>query len=374
MKKIVLCFQQTGGANALLPLLEGWQQKFQVIIICRDVVSESLGRHGVNGSTFAQVFGNDYERKDIVQWLEEIKPDLLITDTINLARVTESWVTYFLWEQAGLRAIPSIAYVDCWWGYGIRFFPEPDSRKVVLPSMIVAIDDNAGIEMTHEGLPADRIKVLGSPRFEQILQYQARESKIETKTIAQDLGIRDGDLLLTFVSQPLGKDAVEKWGFNEETVFRAVLESIGSYPAYPEISSLKLAVILHPEEDEAVLRGISVQYNPGLDIIFYQGKDALDIIVASDLVLGMASILLVEAVLMKKPVLSIQPGLKREDMLVTNRTGATKLITSIAELQSCLHPLLLEQQRRDELLQCQQTFAVVTDATKRWNAAVARYM
>lgn len=369
MKTIVLCFQQAGGANALLPLLREWQPKYQLTIICRSVVSESFGQQGVDCSTFEQVFGHDYTRQDIARWFEALNPDLLITDTINLARVPESWVTNFLWEQAVLHAIPSIAYVDCWWGYGIRFFPEPDSKKGVLPNMIVAIDDNARIEMIHEGLPAERINVLGSPRFEEIMQYQSRKSK--SKAIVQDLGIQDGDFLLTFVSQPLGKDAVEKWGFNEETVFQAILESIGTYP---EMSSLKLVVILHPEEDEAALRGLSVQYNPGLDIIFYQGKDALDIIVASDLVLGMASILLVEAMLMKKPVLSIQPGLKREDMLVTNRIGATQLITSIAELKSCLHPLLSEQQRRDELLQCQQIFAVVEDATKRWNAAVERYL
>ena len=61
---------------------------------------------------------------------------------------------------------------------------------------------------------------------------------------------------------------------------------------------------------------------------------------AADLVVGMHSMALVEACLLGRPVLSVQPGLRFADPLPTNRLGASRAVYRHEDLLPALDELL----------------------------------
>ncbi len=84
--------------------------------------------------------------------------DLLLTGTSQVDPVELDSL-----DVARRAGTPSVALVDYWANYRCRFL-RPD-RSFVLPDQIVAIDDLCRQEMEADGLPPDRIHVLGQPYF-----------------------------------------------------------------------------------------------------------------------------------------------------------------------------------------------------------------
>jgi hypothetical protein len=82
------------------------------------------------------------------------------------------------------------------------------------------------------------------------------------------------------------------------------------------------------------------EYQPELDMIS-QGGSPLELIYASDLVVGMTSMLLTEAVLMGKKTLSIIPDITEKDWLPSVRNGITPCVTTRNDLRGALQKLLV---------------------------------
>lgn len=72
------------------------------------------------------------------------------------------------------------------------------------------------------------------------------------------------------------------------------------------------------------------------------GGVPLELIYAADLVVGMSSMLLLEAALLQRPTLSILPRAFEKEWLPTTRTGLTPCATNRATLQALLSQLLLQ--------------------------------
>jgi UDP-N-acetylglucosamine 2-epimerase len=226
-------------------------------------------------------------------------------------------------------------------------------------------------ELLRLGFPEERIAVVGSPRFELL-----RKKKVDGGNIREELGISADDFLIAFVSQPIERllGSVETWGFSEKTVLRALREAI-TILEEATTRKLFLIVMLHPEEDGAEMEKIIREKDGKLRYrLLREGNDSLDIIAAADLVAGMFSILLTEAVIMRKPVLSLQLDLKQPDMLVTNMVGATVPVRNKADLGKWLLNMVQDAGFRAKLLERQKCFEVVEDSLDRWMALISDLM
>jgi UDP-N-acetylglucosamine 2-epimerase len=63
----------------------------------------------------------------------------------------------------------------------------------------------------------------------------------------------------------------------------------------------------------------------------------------ADLVIGMTSMILVEAVYLGRPVLSLQPGLRIPDTVPTNAAGLSRLVTHEAEIECAIEQALADR-------------------------------
>lgn len=370
MKKVLFCFQQVGGANALLPLIEKLKLSYDIIITGRKLVCESLRIRGIKVFDYIELGFVDHINKDS-KWFEDILPNIVVTDTINLMRTPDGIVCRDFWFLAEKYNIPSIAYVDSWWGYSKRFCLSQENGPPILPDVIAVVDELAKDAMVSKGFPNDRISVLGSPRFE-ILATSLRIRDVEKiNEIKKEIGLRNDGFVLVFVSQPIEKavGSAEIWGFTEKTTICAIIEVLKELPKQIK-RRLTLIIVPHPEDDIRELKKTVEKNKPCFRFFFKDIKLSLDLIYIADLIVGMYSILLTEAVIMQRPVLSVQLNQKREEILITNMVGATTAIRTKEQLVTLLSKAIIEKSYRKSMLDRQKIFKIVPDASGRWASKI----
>ena len=371
MKKILISFQQVGGANALLPLFYRWKTKYEIIVTGKKLVCDNLKKNGVEARYFSELgwaVGEGYNKS---KWFEELSPDMVITDTINLSRDPEGIACRELWELSNEFQVPSLAYVDCWWGYSKRFCLPQENVPPILPDVIAVVDELAKDAMVSKGFPNDRISVLGNPRFEMLASKLQIRDKKEIYDIKKEMGFMDNAFVLVFVSQPIEKamGSAEIWGFTEKTTICAVIDVLKELPEQIK-KKLMLVIVVHPEDDVRELRKIVEQHKPCFSFSLMDMKLSLDLIYIADLIVGMYSILLTEAVIMQRPVLSVQLNQKREEILVTNMVGATTAVRTKEQLITLLPKAIIEESYRKCMLDRQNKFKIVPDASGRWASKI----
>ena len=161
MRRGFVYFQQVGGFKALQPWLNTRKAGTEATVVARDIVRRRLP--GENLLSWKEVgWDPAAEGHD---WLAALEPDFLITDTMNLARDPEGVYGRRLWEMARKTGTPSLAFVDCWWGYRERFFMPGEACAPEYPDYIGVVDDLAGSHMGRGGFPGRSVKGPGQPAF-----------------------------------------------------------------------------------------------------------------------------------------------------------------------------------------------------------------
>ena len=156
------------------------------------------------------------------------------------------------------------------------------------------------------------------------------------------------DLLVVFVSQPLRRlsgecnDDPRFLGFDEESVLSSVITSLGTTSGKTD-RCITLLIRPHPRDRTAWSRDDGA---PGVKVLVSTSGDGRDDVMASDLVVGMNSILLVEACYLGGIVLSVQPELRRVDTLPTNRSGASVGVYREEDIDPAIESLLLDAEVR----------------------------
>lgn len=354
-------FFQVGGAKALEPVLHDISACCELELWGREPVVSYFASQGLSSTVVtAEVLG-----KERVECF-----DLVLTDTINMTRSSDAPLIGRLWEMAAASNIPSLAFVDSWWGYDNRFISPGQGARTILPEVIAVVDEIARQGMLDAGHPEGRLRILGSPHLDAVRAQRSRvDSRAQKFRQAHGLG---GEFVCLFVSQPLERalgGGLEAWGFNELTTLEAICRQAALLPATTR-DCFQLLILPHPEDDiEAlgkVVAGLPVPCTMLRDV------DALDAVCGADLVCGMFSILLTEAALLGRLVLSVQLGLQREDMLVTNMVGATRFVRTAAELTDVFAKLVCDPDYREATLVRQERFTVVGDSRKRFRAQLSQ--
>lgn len=143
---------------------------------------------------------------------------------------------------------------------------------------------------------------------------------------------------LLYISTPFSSLRPNPYPFDEFQVLRDVLE----YSRWKEYG--QVVVKLHPKEAEGKYDELIARY-PGVPIRVVKDVDLYRLLGAATLIIGTNSIVLLEASIAGKPVVSYQPGLHpKDDVLVSNRRGLSKAIYDKKDL----YDYLLEYYRRKQ--------------------------
>jgi hypothetical protein len=214
--------------------------------------------------------------------------------------------------------LKSLVVLDFWSHYRERFTLPDGSR--VFPSRVAVMDQRARAGMLAAGCPADRLVVTGAPQFDRLVDPATQESaRRAIDAVRAAAGAGPDTAFVLFISQPIEMQVGRQFGYTESEVLIAALDALDRIGA-AKGRTIAVGIRRHALERSAVplpaYRRLHVVELPS-------SLDKMACLLAADLVVGMNSVMLIEAALLGRQVLSLQPGLATPDALWTNETGAT---------------------------------------------------
>ncbi|HEY3375035.1 MAG TPA: CDP-glycerol glycerophosphotransferase family protein [Candidatus Aquicultor sp.] len=347
-KKILLFSRDPGGANTIIPLVKPLEDSgYKARVFGKDSALEKYLKAGIAGVDIMSAI-KEVNPESIKGLLKTEEPDVIVTGTS-----TEDTEKY-LWEVGEQLGIPSFAIIDQWINYASRFLKGNHFEASVqhinradfcFPSKILVMDEYAKQEAIQEGLEDSRILVTGHPYFEALVRARDTLSAEGITVLREKLGIGASDFVVTFASEPVSKDydvsdSGSFWGYTERSVFKELIDSLNTVSSESE-RPLFMVIKLHPRDDTDTYEGILPSLRKKeLRFIVDRELSSSDLILMSDLVVGMSSMFLIEAVVLSKPVLSVLIGLNRVSPFVLDRREILKSIvdkeTLLEELRSII--------------------------------------
>ncbi len=223
------------------------------------------------------------------------------------------------WVSIGLQNnIRTISIIEHWSLYRKRF---EVNGKYIYPDMIFVNDYQAKVEAAVDGIPEDKLHIVGNPVLENTQKYEY--SANDELKWRNSLGIDRERKVITFISENFRADfprnSPEYEGFDEFEVLNDIYAAL--------CTESVLLIKLHPSEDFNKYDFLT----KNLNIIIILETDINKLIEFSNKLIGMGSMLLIEASIIKNNVYSYRPNETIE--FIGNKNGMVKKIHSKAELK-----------------------------------------
>ncbi|MBU1145315.1 MAG: CDP-glycerol glycerophosphotransferase family protein [Firmicutes bacterium] len=341
LKKILAIAHQYGGANVLSPVIRELKYNYDIRIktLGYNYSAVSFKKSRINFDDPRKIY-DFYDDNSLMQTAKRIikieKPDLLLCGTSDGFNLEKALVLASRELQ-----VCSIGILDNWTNLGLRFNEDDLGVDLIyLPDKLAVMDQFVKENILKFGVKNENIIVTGNPYFDEIINYQNVES---SKSVRTELLLKDDDFIITFFSEPhsidYGTDNSNLLfkGFTEKDVLKGIVYCIKKLNNYLS-KNIVLLIKLHPKEDGKFI--LDEVENSMIRYRFLKEFDQRKLILASDIVIGIESIVLMESVILGKPTISFQPGLVGEDNLFSNLLGITKPIYRTDELLIYMKHLL----------------------------------
>lgn len=240
---------------------------------------------------------------------KKFHPELLIVGTSE----NPETFAFALLNEARIQGIPSVGVVDSAANVADRFRGKSLMPLGHAPDWLIVPDMLTAASFEKIEFPIERIAIGGHPRFDEILAARNKWGVIERRCQRESLfGIRDDSakviVFISEISTGLNPEQFRRSGAytlsghrssdgRTEIVLDEFIEVVRALTFRPY-----LVLRLHPKQQIDDLAAY-VKYFDQISKV----EPALEIVNASDLVVGMTSMLMLEAALMGRPVLSIVP-------------------------------------------------------------------
>lgn len=286
------------------------------------------------GATFEQLRAGEGPRELLVR----VDPSVLVVAPSD----EPSSIAYPLIKEAAGLGIETVGVVDFWGTLDQRFRGPGSSPVAFAPDWLFLPDTETRDRFEDLGYPPDRTVIVGHPHFEAVCQWREERLLPDREAFRNDLfgdDLADGDMIV-FVAEPTAgrlshlfrrdADYTLKGRGGGTSRTEIVLEEFldAAKAAMPDAHR---TLRLHPKQDGDALSS----YQDEFDVVSHGGSP-LPLLLASDLVVGMTSIALVHATLLRRPTLSILPRRAEAEWLPTIRLGLTPCVTTREDLRRVL--------------------------------------
>jgi hypothetical protein len=221
-------------------------------------------------------------------------------------------------KDLGIRVIHVL---DNWTGYRRRL--EMNAFPALVPDVYTVMDECALQAAVQDGVEASVLEVTGQPALASLGDEYRTLSIDELLQTRKSLGFTQQRLLLVFVSEPVAQDqgtspaSPHYRGYTEKDVLQLYCRHL-----QPLADRLEIALLPHPRQNCHALSGLWQHCRGGLRGGVITGISGREAVWLADGVAGMASILLYEAWLLGKPVISLQPNLRQDALrMLQKRQG-----------------------------------------------------
>jgi CDP-glycerol glycerophosphotransferase (TagB/SpsB family) len=284
--------------------------------------------------------------------VRKTRPNLIVTGTSS-----EDFTERHLWKAAKKAGITSFAVLDQWTNYRLRLISEGSdpmneraTSELIVPSFFFIMDEFARKEMCALGIGREKLVVSGQPFFDYIRKTGDKFTTQEIKKLRRKLTGSEDSHVFVFASQPIAslyrKNGMgeDYWGYTEKTVLKSV---VGCLSKITEEMAVKATLVLrlHPKDESNVYQNALATLPNSIKVVVDRDTDSSLLLKASDLIIGMWSMLLLEAAILERRFISVQIGLKRENPLIFDRMGLVRSILTEQELEETLRGILSGKNR-----------------------------
>jgi hypothetical protein len=346
-RRILIASRDPGGTNAVLPLIEPLRVlENEVIVYGKDAALSIYRKQGIECFDISNSMPSATQ-EEADEFVRRIRPDLIVTGTSS-----EDFTERRLWKAAEREGVKSFAVLDYWTNYRLRLIHEGDdplnerlAPGLIVPSVFFIMDELARNEMCGLGIEPERLVVSGQPFFDHIRRHGDSVTATEVQRLRRELTRTSGGLVFVFASQPIAKThrmsgmPEDYWGYTEETILKSVVKCLSTLAGEIAIQ-LTLVVRLHPKDEPQVYDDALAMLPSSIKVVVDSESDSSLLLKASDLVIGMFSMLLLEAAILKRRFISVQIGLKRENPLVLERMGLVRSIVTEQQLEGTLRGIM----------------------------------
>lgn len=356
---VVIC-GDPGGANAIVPVIKQLhsEKKGDVMVFAYFQAIDIMSKNNISFFALDEKITNS----EILEILQRNQPAIIVTGTsFNAINLEKKFIC-----AARNQKIPCLAILDFWTHYSLRFSDDQGDLKYI-PNKIAIMDEVAYRAMIAEGFQPDTLVVTGQPAFDALLECKEKFSNITNQQIRYNFRIRAHELFVVFVSQPLsrvfGNDESNPLylGYTEKTVLKNLVTALDTISQNCK-QDIVLIIRPHPREKTEDYEMIISDF---IRILVSNEGNPRDIVMASDLVIGMNTELLVEACYLGCIVVSLQPGLRSKDVLPTNNEGYSAPVYSKEKIIDTIRIMLMDPDIRSEMKKKLDHFKQDGRATKR---------
>jgi hypothetical protein len=351
-RRILSFSRDPGGTNAIMPLIEPLRALGnEVSVYGKDAALSIYRKQNIDCSDICDTIPSGTQ-EETDEFVRKTRPDLIVTGTSS-----EDFTERHLWKAAERAEITSFAVLDQWTNYRLRLIPEGSdpmneraTSELIVPSFFFIMDEFARREMSVLGIDREKLVVSGQPFFDYIRKTGDRFTTQEIEELRRELTGREDGHLFVFASQPIAgihrKNgmAEDYWGYTEETVLKSVVDSLSKLT---EEMATKVTFVLrlHPKDEPRVYEKALATLPDSIKVVVDRETDSSLLLKASDLIIGMFSMLLLEAAILERRFISVQIGLKRENPLMFDRLGLFRSILTEQELEETLRGILSGKSR-----------------------------
>ena len=354
-----------GGANALAPVLKvlAADGKLNVANYAYTQATDVLARQGIHTAALPGTIDPSW----IQAHLQEKQATFLLTATSHNGI---DWEKHFIMSARSL-GIPSLAVLDFWSNYAVRF-SDAAGNFCYLPDRVAVMDAHAQSQMIDVGIPPQNIIVTGQPAFDALVECRQQFSLAQRATLRESVGVGEHDLLVMFASQPIRELYGEEkknssqphtlgpsLGFDQHSVLSSLVHGLEDCSKKYQ-KPISVLIRPHPREASSAYDDYTSDV---IQVTLSQEGNSRVYAMAADLVVGMNTVLLVEACYLGCVVLSLQPGLRQADSLPTNVWGASIGVYHQEEIGPNLETLLFDEAARQAVLAKAATLKLDAPAT-----------
>jgi hypothetical protein len=346
-RRILIFSRDPGGTNAIMPLIEPLRALGNTVIVYgKDAALSIYRKQNIDCSDICDIIpsGTPEETDEFVR---KTRPDLIVTGTSS-----EDFTERHLWKAADRAGITTFAVLDQWTNYRLRLISEGGdpvngcaTSDLVVPSFLFIMDEFAKKEMCALGIDRKKLIVSGQPFFDYIRKTGDRLTTQEIEHLHVELAGGEDGLVFVFASQPIASIhrmngmAEDYWGYTEETVLKSVVKCLARLTR-EMATKVTLVLRLHPKDESNVYHNALATLPDSVQVVVDRQTDSSLLLKASDLIIGMFSMLLLEAAILERRFISVQIGLKRENPLIFDRMGLVRSILTEQELEETLRGVL----------------------------------
>ena len=322
---ILFCAADAGGARELIPVIDQAKAQSLLHVVVSSPVTEPLfTRAGI-----ATHDGNVDSIETAKDVLESVGARTVITGTTGTPKADR----YFTAAAKQINA-KSIAVLDEWYNYRLRFEEDDGTMDAYLPDLICCQDEKSKELAMEEGIPEERLRITGSPA---LARLQEDASALKQNPPPEPSQWKDTQARILFLSEPLraayGDAEGERGthgaflGFHEEIV-REDIADIAE-----RIEDVHIIEKLHPSEE---LKDPPVNAPEGMWTVLPGSDTLIPLLWHADQIIGMYSKTLLEAAVLGRHPISYQPNTKDSQKCTAVRLGLIECVESKDQLEKLL--------------------------------------